>query len=103
MKGALQGNPRYIGQLGPRDRTERLLDEITRQTNSLPALDRLHYPMGLDIGGDNPESVAMAVLGEIQAVMNRRAGGSLKLRASAIHETYQLEPSCSRKFSMAES
>lgn len=103
LKGALQGNPRYIGQLGPRDRTERLLDEITRQTNSLPALDRLHYPMGLDLGGDTSESVAMAVLGEMQAVLNGRAGGSLKLRTSTIHETCQLEPRCSRELSMAES
>lgn len=102
LKGALQGNPRYIGQLGPRDRTERLLDGIMQKTNSLPARDRLCYPMGLDIGGDTLESVAMAVLAEIQAVMNGRAGGSLKLRTSTIHETYQLEPSCSRRSSTCD-
>lgn len=96
LKGSLQGNPRYIGQLGPRARTERLLDEIIRQTDQLPARDRLHYPMGLDIGGDTPESVAMAVLGEMQAVMHGRAGASLKLRASTIHENDRLESSCSR-------
>ncbi len=102
LKGALQANPRYIGQLGPRDRTERLLAEIIRQTDRLPARDRLHYPMGLDIGGDTPESVAVAVLGEIQAVMHGRAGGSLKLRASTIHESDRIESSCSRRSSASE-
>lgn len=92
LKGVLQGNPRYIGQLGPRDRTERLLDGITREANSLPARSKLFYPIGLDIGGDTPESVAMSVLGEIQAVMNGRTGGSLKLRELKIHESHQQEP-----------
>ena len=92
LKGVLQGNPRYIGQLGPRDRTERLLDGITLEANSLPARSKLFYPIGLDIGGDTPESVAMSVLGEIQAVMNGRTGASLKLRELKIHESYQQEP-----------
>lgn len=94
LKSVLQGNPRYIGQLGPRDRTERLLDGITQEANSLPARSKLFYPIGLDIGGDTPESVAMSVLGEIQAVMNGRTGGSLKLRELKIHESHQQEPGC---------
>lgn len=88
LKSVMQGNPRYIGQLGPRARTERLLDGITLGANSLPARSKLFYPIGLDIGGDTPESVALSVLGEIQAVMNGRTGASLKLRELKIHENH---------------
>ena len=85
LGSVLQGAPAYIGQLGPRDRTERLLDEIRQHSTHLPALERLHYPIGLDIGGDTPESVATAILAEMTAALNERTGGMLKHRQAAIH------------------
>ena len=59
---------------------------IHEQQGELPGLANLHYPIGLDLGGDTPESVAMAVLAEIQAVLNGRNGGSLRLRTASIHD-----------------
>jgi xanthine dehydrogenase accessory factor len=92
LGSVLQGTPAYIGQLGPRDRTERLLEEIRQHSNAqLPALERLHYPIGLDIGGDTPESVATAILAEMTAAINQRTGGMLKHRQAAIHTPTALE------------
>ncbi len=85
LGGVLRGNPLYIGQLGPRERTERLLGEIRTPGADLPALGRLHYPLGLDIGGDTPESVATAIVAEMTAALNQRRGGMLRHRESAIH------------------
>jgi len=81
---ALRSGAPYVGQLGPRERTQRLLSDMT----DLPpqALERLHYPIGLDLGGDTPEAVAMAILSEMTAVLNGRRGGMLKARAAAIHD-----------------
>lgn len=86
LGGVLQGLPGYIGQLGPRERTERLLNELCQQTTYLPSLRQLHYPMGLDIGGDTPEAVALAILAEMSAALNQRNGGMLKYRATPIHQ-----------------
>lgn len=88
LQAALASGAAYIGQLGPRDRTERLLADMHGQR--LSAMDRLHYPMGLDLGGDTPHSVAMAILAEITAVLNGRQGGPLKARQQGIHD---VEPS----------
>jgi xanthine/CO dehydrogenase XdhC/CoxF family maturation factor len=82
---ALKRKPRYIGQLGPRSRTERLLDEMPPDVRRLPAFAALHYPVGLDLGGDTPQSVALSILGEINAVLNNRQGGMLKHRVASIH------------------
>ncbi|MEH6563848.1 MAG: XdhC family protein [Halopseudomonas sp.] len=83
---ALRSQAAYIGQLGPRERTERLLRGMPAAVEIEQYKRRLHYPMGLDLGGDTPETVAMAVLAEVTAVLNAREGGMLKHRAAAIHD-----------------
>lgn len=81
----LESTPRYIGQLGPRSRTERLLDELPDQAREAAAQASVHYPVGLDLGGDAPHSVALSILSEINAVFNGRSGGMLKHRQASIH------------------
>lgn len=81
----LSCDPRYIGQLGPRSRTERLIEELCVQQRESPAMCRLYYPVGLDVGGDTPDSVALSILAEINAVFNEREGGMLKHRQASIH------------------
>ena len=77
----------YIGILGPRDRTERLLTELAHQNVHLTDDDRmhLHAPAGLDLGADGPEEVAAAILAEILAVFHGGTGAPLRERSGPIH------------------
>ncbi|VVN68656.1 XdhC family protein [Pseudomonas fluorescens] len=86
LQNVLHCSPAYVGQLGPRERTERLLDEMGALACSPEVLPRLHYPIGLDLGGDTPASVALAIVGEITAYLNKRGGGMLKYRKTTIHQ-----------------
>ena len=61
----------YIGLLGPRARRDRLLSEIDASTI------HVHGPAGLDIGAEMPESIALAIVAEIHAFLNRRDGSML--------------------------
>lgn len=72
----------YLGQLGPRVRTERLLAELALPE---PLRAKLHAPVGLDLGGNEPETVALAILAEMQARLNDRPPGSLRDRPGPIH------------------
>jgi xanthine/CO dehydrogenase XdhC/CoxF family maturation factor len=56
----------YIGLLGPPARRERLLQDLGPSAHSLQG--RLHGPAGLDIGADSPETIALSILAQIQAV-----------------------------------
>jgi xanthine/CO dehydrogenase XdhC/CoxF family maturation factor len=60
----------YIGVLGPRARRERLLSELGTQGDLLRT--RLRGPVGLDIGADSPESIALSILAEVQGVFAGR-------------------------------
>lgn len=80
---SLAGKPAaYLGILGPRNRSLQLLKDAGLDMNGLPGL---HGPVGLDIGADGAEQVALSIVAEIQATLNGREGGSLRARAGSIH------------------
>ena len=87
LRGFLRTPIRYIGMLGPRLRTEKILDELAASGTPIAPADRgrIYGPIGLDIGGEGPEAVALALLAEIHAVEAGRTGGLLRDRKGPIH------------------
>ena len=79
---------RYIGVLGPRSRTERLLADLKAGGRDLTPRDalRLHAPVGLDIGAETPAEVALAIAAEVRAAFSARPGGALRDRRGPIHD-----------------
>ncbi len=67
---------KYLGQLGPRYRTERLIEEISgtnaNQANLSVGIKKLHYPIGYKLGGDGPEALALGIMAQINAVMHNQ-------------------------------
>lgn len=65
----------YLGILGPRLRTERLLTEIAPEIGltAEECRSRLHSPVGLDIGAKDPVGIALSITAEIHAVLEQRA------------------------------
>ncbi|MCP3141443.1 XdhC family protein [Pyxidicoccus xibeiensis] len=75
---------RYVGVLGPRSRTERLLAGMAPAPT--PAqLEKLHAPVGLDLGAEGAEEIALSIIAELQAVVMNREGGKLRERDAPIH------------------
>ena len=82
--GALKTGAGYIGAVGSRktnaDRRVRLREAGATDEE----IDRVHGPIGLNIGGRSPEEMAISILAEIIAVRNGRSGGSLRTTAGNI-------------------
>jgi xanthine/CO dehydrogenase XdhC/CoxF family maturation factor len=72
---------RYVGLLGPPNRRARLLGEIGDHSRLLHG--RLAGPVGLDIGAQTPEAIALAIVAEIHAFLQNRDGGSF---SGLLHE-----------------
>ncbi|MEM7316590.1 MAG: XdhC family protein, partial [Planctomycetota bacterium] len=83
----------YVGVLGPKSRTGRMIEQLYA-AGAMPdfdSLDRLHTPLGLDIGASIAPEIAVAIVGEIIALDNGRNGGSLQQRQAPIHEPVRHE------------
>jgi len=76
----LQSPVPYIGVLGPRARVGRILEQL-----GCEASDRVFGPVGLDLGANGPEQIAVSVLAEILAVRADRKPRHLRERKEAIH------------------
>jgi xanthine dehydrogenase accessory factor len=62
----------YVGLLGPAARREKLLVDLGADAERLR--HRLRAPVGLDIGGRSPESIALSIIGEVHAALAGRSG-----------------------------
>jgi xanthine dehydrogenase accessory factor len=77
----------YVGLLGPRLKAQRLLAELDTAPPDLVAQlrERLHSPIGLDLGSETPEEIALCIVAEIQAQRSGRQAQPLRQRAGTVH------------------
>lgn len=87
LRGLLETPARYIGLLGPRARTDRLLADLAREGVTVDEAKRarLFGPVGVDLGAESPEEIALSILAEILALRNARQIASLRERGGPIH------------------
>jgi xanthine dehydrogenase accessory factor len=71
--------------MGSRRTQSRRLDTLRAEGVAEEALERIHRPIGLDLGGRRPPEVALAIVAEILAVRSGRDGRPLKRRDGPIH------------------
>jgi len=87
LRFALDSDAAYIGVLGPRSRYQKLLDGLAAQgyAASASSLSRVRSPVGLSLGAETPEEVAVSILGEILAIRRGFEGGFLTGSVRSLH------------------
>lgn len=83
----LQKNIPYVGMLGPKKKRERILGELKDEGFSFTEqqLSILHSPVGLDIGAETSEEIALSILAEIKAFFADKDVQSLRKIKEVIH------------------
>jgi xanthine dehydrogenase accessory factor len=86
LAAVLPLRPRYLGLLGARHRSSLLVSEVALMLGWTVAecCARLYAPVGLDLGGDGPEAIALAVIAEAQACCTGKLGASRRLSAEDV-------------------
>ena len=88
LKKVIHSPAPYIGILGPRKRFDKMRDEFRKDGWELTEeqLARIHSPIGLDIGAEAADEIAVSIIAEIQSVFAKRPAGFLKQLPGPIHQ-----------------
>jgi xanthine dehydrogenase accessory factor len=88
IRFALNSPAPYVGVLGPRSRRQRMLEALEKEgvTFREEQLARMYNPVGLDIGAETSEEVAISILSEVLAFRNGHTGGFLREREK-VHQS----------------
>ncbi len=68
----------YVGMIGSRRRTATVIQHLAEEGLDMEALDAVSTPVGIDLGAETPEEIALSILAEV--VMLRRGGGGDRMR-----------------------
>lgn len=66
--------PKYIGMLASKNKASIMVNKLKEELNKEIDLSMLHAPIGLGIGGDTPEEIAISIISEIQAIRYNKEG-----------------------------
>lgn len=87
LRELLLSEVKYIGSLGPKKKLQRMLDELQKEGLEIneQLLQNIYGPVGLDIGAETAEEIALSVIAEIKAAFSDRQGTSLRKSETPIH------------------
>lgn len=84
MEALLKSDVGYIGAIGSRKTSAERLDRLREMGFTDADLDRIHGPVGLNIGGRSPEEIALSIVAEIVAVRNGKGPKQAAAQAKSV-------------------
>ena len=87
LKALIFRSVAYIGLLGPKKKLDRMLEDMLADGLAVgeEQLKNIYGPVGLEIGAETAEEIAISIIAEIKAVLSGKSGGSLREKEAAIH------------------
>lgn len=88
LRQLIKTDCRYIGILGPKKKLEKMLDELRGEgiTITEEEQQKIYGPIGLDIGAETPEEIALSIIAEIKAVISHKEAAALRNKNGFIHD-----------------
>ncbi len=78
LRAVVRSKAAYIGMIGSKRRVSTVLRHLAEEGYPVEALERVYTPIGIDIGAETPEEIAVSILAEV--VMVRRGGSGRQMR-----------------------
>jgi xanthine dehydrogenase accessory factor len=87
LKALVFQNVTYIGLLGPKKKLDKMIDEMRDEGFHIDEdqLKKIYGPVGLEIGAETAEEIALSIIAEIKAVLAGKPGRSLREKQDVIH------------------
>ena len=85
LRQLLQTPANYIGILGPKTKLDRMYADLAQEGIEVTDKARIFSPVGLDIGAETAEEIALSIAAEIKAVLMNRSAAMLRLKDRPVH------------------
>src|SRR5216683_3538974 len=79
LRAALETNARYVGMIGSPNKVKHIFKDLLKEGISRERLEQVHAPIGLDLGAETPEEIALSIAAEMLMLRKKGSGVSLKM------------------------
>jgi xanthine dehydrogenase accessory factor len=86
LRAALETNARYVGMIGSPGKIKNIFRELLKEGFSRERLAEVHSPIGLDLGAETPDEIALSIAAEMVMLRKNGTGASLKTRHNFLDE-----------------
>jgi xanthine dehydrogenase accessory factor len=79
LKAALHTNARYVGMIGSPGKIKNIFRDLLKEGIARERIAQVHSPIGLDLGAETPEEIALSIAAEM--LMLRKQGSGVPLKS----------------------
>ena len=91
LQAALETNATYIGMIGSPSKVKRIFKDLLKEGISRERLEQVHAPIGLDLGAETPDEIALSIAAEMVMIRKKASGASLKTLHHLLEEEVLVE------------
>ncbi len=86
LRAALETNAAYVGMIGSPSKVKRIFKDLLKEGIPAERLARVHAPIGLDLGAETPDEIALSIAAEMVMIRRKGSGASLKTMHQLLEE-----------------
>lgn len=87
LRAALETNAAYIGMIGSPNKVKHIFKDLLKEGLSAERLAQVHAPIGLDLGAETPDEIALSIAAEMVMIRKKGSGAPLKTMHQLLEET----------------
>jgi len=91
LQAALETNATYVGMIGSPSKVKRIFKDLLNEGISRERLEQVHAPIGLDLGAETPDEIALSIAAEMVMIRKKASGASLKTKHHLLEEEVLVE------------
>ncbi len=91
LRAALETNAAYVGMIGSPSKVKRIFKDLLKEGIPAERLARVHAPIGLDLGAETPDEIALSIAAEMVMLRRKASGASLKTMHQLLEERVAVE------------
>jgi xanthine dehydrogenase accessory factor len=91
LQAALETNAAYVGMIGSPSKVKRIFKDLLKEGISRERLEQVHAPIGLDLGAETPDEIALSIAAEMVMIRKKGSGAALNTLHHVLDEEVPVE------------